>query len=114
MNHLMRRRESALESWAVKWARLRGIVVAKLKELVGVPDRVFFVPGGSPIIVEFKAKNEIPEALQTWYLKTLKKHGYRIYTCDTKERFLEIMKEYEKCRSVTSVKKTASVRVRTR
>jgi hypothetical protein len=89
------RRESALEAKAVKYARSLGIVVAKLTQLDGVPDRVFFVPGGKPLIVEFKAKDEEPGTLQTWYLEKLTEDGYRVFCCDTWEKFLLLMKRYK-------------------
>ena len=86
-----KRRESTLESWAVKQCRDRGIVVAKMTECVGIPDRIFFLPGGTPEIVEFKADGEVPEALQSWYLTTLRKAGYHVSYCDTKEKFIALM-----------------------
>ena len=89
------RRESTLESWAVKYARSRGVVVAKLTQLDGVPDRIFFVPGGKPLIVEFKARGEKPGELQQWYLKKLKEDGYRAVFVDTWEKFLELMEKYD-------------------
>jgi len=89
------RRESALESWAVKYARSRDVTVAKLTQLDGVPDRIFFVPGGKPLIVEFKARGEKPGELQSWYLQKLKEDGYRVAWCDTKEKFLELMEKYD-------------------
>lgn len=98
----MPRCESVLESWAVSWARVRGIIVAKLTQVDGIPDRIFFVPGGSPVIIEFKKQGATGKrsrkVTQPWYLQTLLAAGYRVYTCDTKEQFLELMKEYESCR----------------
>lgn len=87
----MGRRESPLEAWAVRQARSRGIVVAKLTECVGVPDRIFFLPGGQPEIIEFKAKDEVPEKLQSWYLKTLKGAGYWVSYCDSRKKFIALM-----------------------
>jgi len=86
------RREAALEARCVKYARFQGIVVAKLKEVDGIPDRIFFLPK-KPLIIEFKAKSEVPEELQSWYLKTLKKAGYRVAACDTWEEFQELWKK---------------------
>jgi hypothetical protein len=98
------RRESALEAWCVKWARSRKIVVAKLTECAGVPDRIFFIPGrrvnqrgvmklseGCPLIIEFKERGEKPEELQDWYLAKLLADGYDVGWCDTKEDFLGTM-----------------------
>ena len=99
------RRESVLEQWAVKWARVRGIVVAKLTGLDGVPDRIFFPPGGSPVIGEFKREGKTGKALQAatqpWYLARLRADGYEAHRWDTREAFLETMKEYESCRTQT-------------
>ena len=87
----MARRETVLEARACKWARLKGCVVAKMTECDGVPDRVFFVPGGRPIVIEFKRKGEVPEGLQHWYLDKLRELGYYARWCDTWEGFLEIV-----------------------
>lgn len=96
------RRESALEQWAVAWARFRGIIAAKLKEVDGIPDRIFFVPGGRPIVIEFKRSGSTGRKRQVetqpWYKEALTKAGYRVYTCDTKEQFSVIMKDYALCR----------------
>lgn len=98
----MARLESALESWAVRWARFRGIVAPKLTEVDGIPDRIFFVPGGVPIVVEFKRLGKKGSGLQSetqpWYLKTLLAAGYEVHHCDTKAQFRAIMKRFEKCR----------------
>ncbi len=98
----MGRRESPLEAWCVSWARIRGIVVAKLTLLDGISDRIFFVPGGSPIIGEFKAKGAGSERsrkyTQPWYLAKLIHEGYAAHQWDSKEAFLETMKKYASCR----------------
>ncbi len=86
----------------MRWARTRGIVVAKLTQVDGIPDRIFFVPGGSPVIVEFKAPSVHGRALQAltqpWYAATLIAAGYVVQQCDSRAQFLEVMKEYEQCR----------------
>ena len=93
-----RRRESALEARAVKYARSKGVVVAKLEKLDGVPDRIFFVPGGRPLVVEFKARGLRPEELQSWYIQKLTADGYRVVSCDTWEKFLVLMEKYDRLR----------------
>ena len=94
ITHAKGRRESALESWCVKWARARGVVVAKLTECAGIPDRVFFVPGGRPLIVEFKAVGLKPEELQSWYLRMLFNNCYIAVHIDSKEAFMKLMNRY--------------------
>ena len=89
----MGRRESTLEAWAVSKARFWGAIVAKLKELDGVPDRVFFLPNGVVVIIEFKAKDEVPEDLQNWYIEKLEEYGFQVHWCDTKEAFRCLMEK---------------------
>jgi hypothetical protein len=93
----MGRRESPLEARAVAWARWRGIITAKMTLCNGVPDRVFFVPGGRPIIGEFKARGLAPEpgSLQEWHLARLQECGYIACCWDTWDAFLETMKEWK-------------------
>ena len=92
------KRESALESRAVKWARARRIVVAKLTECAGVPDRIFFLPEwrtrrGRPLIIEFKRRGEKPEELQEWYLAKLLEDGFDVGWVDDFDAFIAAMKE---------------------
>lgn len=89
-----RRRESALESWACRWSRARGIPTAKLQECTGIPDRIFFVPNGAPVVGEFKALDEGLGAVQDWYYERLTAYGYAMYRFDTKEAFLKVMEKY--------------------
>lgn len=93
-----RRRESALKAWAIAKARWWGIVVAKMTDCDGIPDSIFFVPGGRPIVIEFKEKGEtgkgLQENTQPWYHTKLRDLGYAMYRCDTKESFLLIMRKY--------------------
>ncbi len=99
---MKRQHETALEQWCVKWARSRGIVVAKLKECDGIPDRIFFVPGGLPVIGEFKAEGRrgrnLQERTQPWYLEKLTADGYSAHCWDTRKAFLYTMAAYEGCR----------------
>lgn len=92
----MGRLESPLEAWCVKWARAREIIVAKLTQVDGIPDRVFFLPGGRPLVVEFKGRKKrgkgLQEKTQPWYVAKLRQDGYEAHCCDTKEQFLGLMR----------------------
>jgi hypothetical protein len=96
------RRESPTEAWCVAWARFRGVVVTKMTGCNGIPDRIFFVPGGAPVIGEFKAKGKkgkgLQGATQPWYLAKLIADGYEVHCWDTKEAFLETMKGRVECK----------------
>lgn len=44
----------------------------------GWPDQEYFIPGGRPFLIEFKAEGEEPRALQSHIHRKLKEHGYDI------------------------------------
>ena len=89
----MLRREASLERWCVRWAKARGMVVSKLTDPTGIMDHVFWVPGGRPVLVEFKAEGLKSTALQGYYLTEFVGNGYTAMACDNKELFLDMMKE---------------------
>jgi hypothetical protein len=85
------RLESALESWAVQWARTKAVPTAKLTNCTGIPDRIFFVPGGKPLLVEFKRnKKSRYQPLQEPYLEKLIADGYSAHSVADKEEFLAL------------------------
>jgi hypothetical protein len=89
------RRESTLEAWCVKWARARGVQVSKNTELAGIPDRTFWVPGGRPLVPEFKrpdGKSE-PSPAQVWHMKKLHKMGYDSPLVESRDGFIRLMAE---------------------
>jgi hypothetical protein len=88
-----RRREKVLERKCVKWARDHGVQVGKLSECVGLPDRIFFVPGGRPVIPEFKDPGGQGERspAQVWHVAKLKEQGYTCTFLDSEETFLKLM-----------------------
>jgi hypothetical protein len=92
------RRESKVERLACSMARAWLLVVSKLRDPTGIMDHVFWVPGGRPLLVEFKdpegktAKGRAK--LQAFYRKTLSEQGYRTAVITTLEEFSALMKEY--------------------
>ena len=94
------RREAALESWCVAWARAHGVITSKLKDPVGIADHVFWMPGGAPWLVEFKDPqtdlldpHEGVHDNQWYYLIVLRVMGYRTAVVTTKEGFLRLMND---------------------
>jgi hypothetical protein len=86
------RRESALEHWCKSWARLRGIIVSKQRDPTGIPDNVFWVPGGRPWVVEFKDQQDVdPSPLQWYHLILLRHYGYRTALVTTRTGFVILM-----------------------
>lgn len=90
------RRESKLERWCRRWARERRIVVSKLTDPTGIQDTVFWLPGGRPLLAEFKDPNGTTEPgrerLQAYYRRKLTQQGYSTAKVTTKEQFLELVK----------------------
>jgi hypothetical protein len=87
-------REGRFKAKCVKWARDRKIPVAKLTDCIGIPDAIFFVPGGVPVVPEFKDPNGggAPSPAQTWYLERLRELGYDVALVASWEGFLEMMR----------------------
>lgn len=65
------------------WKHL-GIQGSKLKVLGddGYPDRIFWIPGGYPLLIEFKAPGESPRPKQAHIHKWLRRLGYRVEVFD--------------------------------
>jgi hypothetical protein len=59
-----------------------GITNSKLAIGGGYPDRIFWAPGGRPILVEFKAPGEVPEPRQLEVHKRLRALGYEVQVHD--------------------------------
>jgi hypothetical protein len=70
--------ESEIEGAVKTWADEHGVLNAKLTPMGqrGYPDRVFFVPGGRLLVVEFKKKGEKPGKLQEYVIGKLRANGY--------------------------------------
>ena len=54
---------------------------------VGFPDETFLIPGGRPLIVEFKAPGKKPTPKQRLEIQRLKEEGYDVEVCDSLESF---------------------------
>jgi hypothetical protein len=61
-----------------------GIVGIKLKAAGnnGYPDRLFWIPGGKPLLIEFKQPGEVPEPLQQQRIDELQQLGYEVQVHD--------------------------------
>lgn len=87
-----RRTESSLEARCVKWARMRGVLVSKLTDPTGAPDRAFWVPGGKALLVEFKDPRGAPASLQSFYQEAFRSAGYSVTVVRTQTHFRDLMK----------------------
>lgn len=86
-----RRTESRLEAWCVRRARVAGVLVSKLTDPTGAPDRVFWVAGGRPLLVEFKDPGGESTPLQRHYQEELARRGYKTAVVRARETFLRLM-----------------------
>lgn len=59
----------------------------------GWPDRVFFVPGGCPLLIEFKRPGQAPRPLQLVIHRRLRHYGYAVQTHDTVQGAVDAVRE---------------------
>lgn len=80
--------ESTIERSVVNWAKKKGIFVTKINGQGNraMPDRCFWVPGGTPVLIEFKRPGGKPTPLQTQTHFELRKRGYWVFVCDDAEQ----------------------------
>lgn len=81
--------EATVEQWVCDeaWTR-HGVPNLKLGQH-GWPDRLFLIPGGRPLLIEFKAPGEEPRPRQAERHRTLRKLGYDVEVHDDKAQALE-------------------------
>ena len=71
----------------------------------GWPDEVFWLPGGRPLLVEFKAEGEEPRKLQQYIHQKLKEQGYEVEVhTDAAEAIASIKQRLEAVSKVQSGK----------
>jgi hypothetical protein len=51
----------------------------------GLPDRMFLIPGGKPVFIEFKRPGGVVSKKQEYMRKLLTRLGYPVYICDSVE-----------------------------
>ena len=86
--------KAGVENPCVKYARDLGIRVLKINPLwaAGWQDRVFFVPGGKPLIIEFKRPGGKVSKLQEQRHKELLESGYDHHVIDNKAEGLALIR----------------------
>jgi hypothetical protein len=87
--------KTAVEAPVVRWARRNEIRQAKLSTpgQRAIPDRIFFLPGGRPCLIEFKRKGKEPTKLQMHTLKVLFDLGYDVFWTDNADEAIRYLKE---------------------
>lgn len=79
--------EHAIEQQVVAIARRAGVESLKFQPIGsgGWPDRVFLVPGGHPLFIEFKRPGEQLRPLQVARHDQLRRLGYYVKVVDSVE-----------------------------
>lgn len=88
-------KESTIERNACKRALMElGIRSSKFVTPgdAGYPDRIFWIPGGKPLFIEFKAPGAKPRPLQVFVHEMLRSLGYQVEVCDNEKDTIEIVK----------------------
>jgi len=78
--------EATIERWVVKHARSDyGVESVKLSIGGGYPDRMFLIPGGRPLMHEYKRLGGRPDPRQIEVHAKLKKLGYDVQVHDDRD-----------------------------
>lgn len=86
--------EDAVESHLVRRVEALGGLAIKVRFLTGWPDRMILLPRGRIMWVELKRpKGGKFEPLQPYWIKTLRKLGFAVHVCKTKEEVDEVLCE---------------------
>jgi hypothetical protein len=84
-----------VENPTVGWAKKNGCeLVYKMSTQFtrDWPDRLFFIPGGRPLLIEFKRPGKAPTPKQAARIKQLKELGYDVEVCDNKEQGVALVR----------------------
>jgi hypothetical protein len=89
----MRGLESSIERFVCSHARSRGCVVLKLNPEfnAGIPDRLFLLPRGKTVIMEFKRKGGKLTKLQEARHAELARLGHHVYVVYDPDEAIRIL-----------------------
>lgn len=92
----MRHLETDTEQKVCRKAKDHGVLNFKLfgKHETGIPDRVFLIPGGRPLFIEFKRAGEDPRPKQDWWHDILRQLGYQVEVHDNADEALKSIEKY--------------------
>lgn len=87
--------ENDVRQYAIRLAKTLGLERVRMHfgpgAAVGWPDDWFLVPGGRPLIVEFKRPGGETSAMQDHRIETLEKLGYDVHVIDNKDAAREAL-----------------------
>lgn len=69
----------------------RGMAVKLLSQFIkGLPDRMYLLPGGVVVFVEFKSAGKRPTRIQSYIHAKIRALGFLVYVVDSVESYEEI------------------------
>jgi hypothetical protein len=90
------KKEATAENAVNRWCKENNIPHRKLNGLgfSGWPDKMYPMPRGRMIFIEFKRPGEAPTELQWYVITMLRDRGFPVVICYTKEAAVEFIKQY--------------------
>ena len=84
--------EKVFERELSKFVEERGGMAVKLLSqfIKGLPDRMFLLPGGAVVFVEFKSTGKRPTKIQSYIHAKIRALGFLVYVVDSVESYEEV------------------------
>lgn len=84
--------EKVFERTMSKYVENRGGVAVKLLSqfLNGLPDRLFLLPGGTVLFVEFKSTGQKPRPIQRYVMDRIRSLGFYVGVVSNPEEYNEL------------------------
>lgn len=88
--------EKAIEKYLVEQAEANGLLCLKYSNpnMVGYPDRLLVLPGGSVVWVELKSKGRKPTRIQQMRIAGLRNRGHYVWVIDNRKSVDSLMEKY--------------------
>lgn len=90
--------EKAIEKYLIEQAEANGLLCLKYANpnMVGYPDRLLVLPGGSVVWVELKSKGRKPTKIQQIRIAGLRNRGHYVWVIDDRKSVDNLMEKYRK------------------
>ena len=88
--------EKAIERYLVEQAKQNGLLCLKYSNpnMVGYPDRLLVLPGGSVVWVELKSKGRKPTKIQQIRIAELRNRGHYVWVIDNRKSVDNLIEKY--------------------
>lgn len=88
--------EKSIERYLVEQAKQNGLPCLKYSNpnMVGYPDRLLVLPGGSVVWVELKSKGRKPTKIQQMRIAGLRNRGHYVWVIDNRKSIDELFAKY--------------------